>query len=76
VGYEISNLGEIHLGKALAQQDKEAQIHFFSFLRCNWKSKDKCCGVDFVIPKYWQTNFVALFFQTEGSTLSALMKLI
>jgi hypothetical protein len=57
-------------------QDKEAQFHFFSFPRCNWKSKDKCRGVDFVIPKNWRTRFVALFFQTERSILSALMKLI
>ncbi len=57
-------------------QEKEAQIHFFSFLRCNWKLKDKCCGVDFVIPKNWRTHFVVLFFQTEGSILLALMKLI
>jgi hypothetical protein len=52
------------------------QIHFSSFPGCKKQLKDKCHGVDYAIPKNWRTHFVALFFQTEGSTLSALVRLL
>jgi len=37
--------------------------------------KDKCRGVDYMIPKNGRTHSVALFFQTEGSILLALVQL-
>jgi hypothetical protein len=50
-------------------------LHFASFLGCEKKLKDKCHGVDYVIPKNWRTYFLALIFQTEGSILLALVQL-
>jgi hypothetical protein len=57
-------------------QDKGAQIQFFSSLGCTWKLKDKYCGADPALPKTGRTHFVALFFQTEGSILLALLRLL
>jgi hypothetical protein len=37
--------------------------------------KDKCRGVDYMIPKNGRTHSVALFFQTDGSILLALVQL-
>jgi hypothetical protein len=51
-------------------------IHFSSFRGCKQKLKDKCHGVDYAIPKSWRTHFIALFFQTEGSIRSALVRLL
>jgi hypothetical protein len=70
------NLVEINLGEAIEEQELGESIHFSSFLGCNQKLKDKCHGVDYVIPKNWRTRFVALFFQTEGTILLALMRLL
>jgi hypothetical protein len=50
-------------------------LHFSSFLGCKKKLKDKCHGVDYVIPKNRRRYFLALIFQTEGSILLALVQL-
>jgi len=57
-------------------QDKGAQIQFFSLLGCTWKLNDKCCGVYPALPKNGRTHYVAIFFQTEGSILLALLRLL
>jgi hypothetical protein len=57
-------------------QDKGAQIQFFSSLGCTWKLKDKCYGADPALPKKGRTHYVAIFFQTEGSILLALLRLL
>jgi hypothetical protein len=57
-------------------QDKGAHIQFFSLLGCTWKLKDKCCGADPALPKNGRSHYFAILFQTEGSILLALLRLL